>query len=389
MSFAPSKTVPTWHRALFVGILLANSLTEVVEISAQEARKVDVEKTGLPTIESPEMKTSATLDEGVKRTPVAFVKKPQIKYPRNLREWGNSGEGLVDVTIDENGKPVSPRVLKSSHPAFEFAMVKGILEGEYKPATANGRPVATRVRMPFNFRLDEKRSADKPLSALPFRFSKSDASDAPSESAFDEAPEIKVVAPVVYPRELLQKHVRGKATVVFTLDEKGLVQSATIASATHPEFGAAAKAMIAAWDFRPARKNRAAVAATFKIDQEFDRDARDAGLNEHTNRLLRMLESGENEIAEVGALDSPPRILYQTQPALAGYIPAMELSKENTVVEFFIDPDGAVQLPRIVSANHADLGWAAASAIKRWIFEVPMKNGKPVFARHQVKLDMR
>jgi outer membrane biosynthesis protein TonB len=85
----------------------------------------------------------------------------------------------------------------------------------------------------------------------------------------------------------------------------------------------------------------------------------------------------------------PRRLPYQTNPAITGTEQTGSVADANVVIEFFIDPDGAVQLPRIVSANSPDLGWAAASAIKRWIFEVPMKNGKPVFARHQVKLDMR
>jgi outer membrane biosynthesis protein TonB len=47
-------------------------------------------------------------------------------------------------------------------------------------------------------------------------------------------------------------------------------------------------------------------------------------------------------------------------------------------VEFVVDHAGHAQLPRIVSSTDPDFGWAAATAVGRWQFTIPTKEGKPV-----------
>ncbi|NOU20985.1 MAG: hypothetical protein HOO93_04210 [Methyloglobulus sp.] len=50
---------------------------------------------------------------------------------------------------------------------------------------------------------------------------------------------------------------------------------------------------------------------------------------------------------------------------------------------------GMVQLPRILTASKPEFGWAAATAVKRWLFEPPMKAGKPVNARLVMPFDFK
>ena len=72
---------------------------------------------------------------------------------------------------------------------------------------------------------------------------------------------------------------------------------------------------------------------------------------------------------------------------VSGDLPTV--TAEKVVTEFFVDPDGAVQLPKTVSASNEELGWAAATAVKRWIFETPIKAGRAVHARHQLLFDFQ
>lgn len=81
-------------------------------------------------------------------------------------------------------------------------------------------------------------------------------------------------------------------------------------------------------------------------------------------------------------LDAKPKLLFQ--PAPFDPVIASESRKEDVVIEFFIDPDGGVQLPKVISAVTASRGWAAATALKRWIFEVLKVNGKPVYVRREL-----
>ena len=320
-------------------------------------------------------------------TPVSMTKRGPIKFPENMRQWGFQGDGLVDVTVTAEGKSINLKVTRSPHPAFEQAIVKSVLASEFKPATKDDRAINQRLWIPFSFRftgsVGERLSDGDP----PFAFPKTSDSDAPEFAQYDEPPKIEVVAPVVYPRELLQKGVTGVAKVLASLDAKGRVHSVAIVDAANPEFGAATKAMIEAWEFKPAMKNRKPIAIVFAFEQKFRRTDRDTGVNDHTKTLLKALASKSSEIAELDALDKRPQTLYQPQPVdmrIAGAVP-----EEVVTIEFFIDPEGFVQLPRIISANDMNLGWAAATAIKRWVFEVPTIKGEPVFARRELQFTFK
>jgi hypothetical protein len=145
--------------------------------------------------------------------------------------------------------------------------------------------------------------------------------------------------------------------------------------------------MIEAWEFKPAMKNHIPIPIVFAFAQKFRATDRDTGVNYHTQTLLSELESKNSKIAELDALDSSPKVLYQPQPV--DMRTGTTVPVEVVTIEFFIDPEGFVQLPRIVSANNLDLGWAAATAMKRWIYEVPTIKGKPVFARRELQFTFK
>jgi Gram-negative bacterial TonB protein C-terminal len=100
--------------------------------------------------------------------------------------------------------------------------------------------------------------------------------------------------------------------------------------------------------------------------------------------LLYELDSLNSDVVEMDKLDARPKALFAPDPF--DPIPLSRAEAEDVIIEFFIDPDGGVQLPRIVSAKNKERGWAAATAVKRWIFEVPKVNGKPVFVRRELAL---
>ena len=322
-----------------------------------------------------------------KITPTSFAKQGPTKFPKNMLQWGFQGDGLIDVTITAKGEAKDIKVIASPHPAFEQSMVKMVLASEFKPATKYDKAISRRARLPLQFRFDDSIGMTVSDVEKPFVFPKVSNADAPEFAQYDEPPKIEVVAPVVYPRELLQKGVTGMAKVLVSLDAKGRVHSVAIVESPNPEFGAATKAMMEAWEFKPAMKNRKPIAIVFAYEQKFRSTDRDTGVNDHTKSLLKTLASKSSDIAELDALDKRPQPLYQPQPVdmrTASVVP-----EEVVTIEFFIDPEGFVQLPRIISANDMNLGWAAATALKRWIFDVPTIKGKPVFARRELKFTFK
>ena len=70
--------------------------------------------------------------------------------------------------------------------------------------------------------------------------------------------------------------------------------------------------------------------------------------------------------------------------------PQKHAGKDGTTeVEFIIDREGVVHLPRIVSASEPEFGCSAATAVVRWRFAPPIKAGEPVDARVRMQLDFR
>ena len=144
--------------------------------------------------------------------------------------------------------------------------------------------------------------------------------------------------------------------------------------------------MLYGWEFTPAQKDGKAIPAIFTYIQKFNTTARDTWVTPTTKELLSAIEAKAADIVEMDALDKRPAARYQPPPVDAR---AADAPPENVIIEFFIDPDGGVQLPAIKSAKNVELGWAAATAVKRWIFERPTANGKPVFVRRELQFEFK
>jgi TonB family protein len=56
-------------------------------------------------------------------------------------------------------------------------------------------------------------------------------------------------------------------------------------------------------------------------------------------------------------------------------------------VEFLIDRDGRVRLPRIVSATKSAFGYAAVQAVSAWQFDKPVVGGKSVILRVRMPME--
>ena len=154
-------------------------------------------------------------------------------------------------------------------------------------------------------------------------------------------------------------------------------------SASLPEFGAAAAAMIEAWTFEPATKCGKPCWAILRKEQVFDGYGGDFPLNDSADRLLSILRRNPCPILLItNDLDSPLKGRFLPPPVVP---PSVRAAKARTeaLIEFIVDHAGHAQLPRIVSADNPDFGWAAATAVGRWQYTQPTKNGRPVdvFAR--------
>ncbi len=306
-----------------------------------------------------------------------FQKRPE--YPMSLRASGNTGEVIIDFIVDPAGDVRNPIVLKSTHPDFEGPAVEAVLEWKFKPGQKAGRPVATHMQVPIIFTLDG-------AGVAAFEVPRKAAKNVPPQFQYDEPPRPTLTSAPVYPLALLEKKIAGSATVVFAVDPNGATRDIAVREATHPEFGAAAVAMIAGWRFSPAKKDGQPAWALLSKKQIFDRDGRDTPVNDSAARLLKALQKDPSPVVKnLGELDARPKPRFQPSPIIPAAM-VKENAAAETEIEFFIDRGGHAQLPRIVSASREDFAWAAATAVARWQFTAPAKNGKPVDVRVRIPI---
>ncbi|HWZ94438.1 MAG TPA: TonB family protein [Opitutaceae bacterium] len=98
---------------------------------------------GRPTL-SPDM-----LD----RAPEA-VRQPHPIYPIDAKNTGKSGEVVVAFVVDESGRVLNPRVVRSTDPIFEEATLNAVKQWRFAPGTLHGVPVHFRMSVPVAFTLD-------------------------------------------------------------------------------------------------------------------------------------------------------------------------------------------------------------------------------------------
>jgi TonB family protein len=87
---------------------------------------------------------------GMDKAPVV-LKKVIPKYPRELREDGIQGVATVDMVIDSTGRVVAAELISATQPEFGPLALDAAKQWKFIPASAQGKPIATRVRVPFDF----------------------------------------------------------------------------------------------------------------------------------------------------------------------------------------------------------------------------------------------
>jgi TonB family protein len=364
-----------------------------MKTKALTTHKVIFKKTiALPTIALSVAMLCASIPahSAVADTKVVITEQPSISYPRSMLQYQLEGDVLVTCTIDAQGNIVNPVVKRSSHPTFEKLAIQTLLNTAFKPSIVNGIAVSREITMPYAFRIGPgANNADREINS-PYKLPTKAAESLPAALQFDKQAAVKVAAPVVYPRDLLLKGETGTATVSVYVDSKGIVTDVNVDKATHPEFGEATKAMMYNWTFYPPQKDGKAMASAFVWEQQFKREEFTTQFTKRTRDLLFELDSSKPDITAADQLDNVLKVRYQPMPFDPVVTAAGQPREPETIiVEFYVDPDGTVQLPKALSANNAERGWAAVSAAKRWMYNVPTVKGKPVYALKQVAFEFK
>lgn len=76
-------------------------------------------------------------------------------FPFQAKREGISGEVFVDFTVNEQGKVVEPRVVKSSHSMFDEPTLRALAKWQFEPGKRDGKIVRFRMTVPVRFNLNE------------------------------------------------------------------------------------------------------------------------------------------------------------------------------------------------------------------------------------------
>ena len=73
------------------------------------------------------------------------------RYPPELRRSKRGGTVKILFVVDQRGRVVDPKVIKSSDPAFDSPALEAIRQWKFEPGTRNGQKVQFKMSIPITF----------------------------------------------------------------------------------------------------------------------------------------------------------------------------------------------------------------------------------------------
>lgn len=313
-----------------------------------------------------------------KGTPPVPVRQVAPVYPAAMIDSGLRGAVAVEFVIDKEGVVTGARVLESNNPGFNEAALEAVRKWKFKPARTEGKPVEAKMRQLIEFQMNYGGS-----DAFTVEKAKKKKGAEPGAYEPDVSPKPRGVVLPVYPHGLLRSRTKGSAEIRMIITEKGRVYEVAVVKSTHPEFGLALAAAVQAYVFDPALKQGKAIPSSLTMTHEFNPSEMVA---DEAEDLLDREQRKPGDIVVPASLAEVPRAISQTGPA---YPPEFARTGEagRAVVEFLIDREGRVRLPRIVSATQPAFGYAAVQAVSAWRFAEPRIGGKPAVLRLQMPME--
>ena len=360
-----------------------SALTARLEEAVQAWRFAPARKAGQPVAADLRVPFVLLRDDGErlsgKQTLPRVIARVHAFYPMSMGRSGLRGDVLVGFVVDREGRVTNAYVIRSLNPAFDESALKAVRQWKFEPGRIGGAPVNTHMQLSIAFRLDDTPEGGDPVLSIERRAKQSNL---PPELRYDIAPKPRGTVRPVYPYALLRDGVKGKAKVWFLIGETGRIISAGVTTATRPEFGAAAIAMIEQWEFEPALKDGRPTRSLFAYEQNFSTYEHSRETDE-VDDLLALERKHPERIVGAGILDAGLKPISSRPPVFPVTLDE-KVTQGEAMVEVLVNEKGQAFLPRVVSASDPAFGWAAAQAASMWRFDPPKLKGKPVVTRVRI-----
>ncbi len=313
-------------------------------------------------------------------TKTVRVKDGDPEYPDSLLSRHLPGEVDVEFTVDPEGREQGLRILWATHADFIIPALAAVRGWTFQPARQGDLAVPATMQSALEFSVLDHEKADVLADngiAVPGEAGKD----------YDSKPRLRIVVDPVYPYDLRLAGAEGDAVADLTVGANGRPEAIKLREATRPEFGQAWVAALACWLFDPATRGGQPVAIPITARWHFGL-ASSSSEFQTTERLVERLR--QHETADMGpkGLDGRLRPVHQVPPFYPAALMAGKPAGEATI-SFIIDRTGRCRLARIDAATRPEFGWAAATAIERWVFEAPTRGGQPTDVRVAIPVDFK
>ncbi len=182
-------------------------------------------------------------------------------FPPRLMQSGLT-QGMVHLAIntDQEGKLTEWLVIGYTQPEFADSVVEAVKQWKFTPAELRGEPVGTTVELVIRFEAKgvvvSTSTLSDSLEAQTLRRWGARYIYSPcSLRDLDRIPTPIITVMPAYPTELADRGVKGRVTVDFYIDEKGLVRVPSVSVNDDPVLTAIAVAALRQWRFEPPTRN--------------------------------------------------------------------------------------------------------------------------------------
>ncbi|MGA7727054.1 MAG: TonB family protein [Opitutaceae bacterium] len=304
---------------------------------------------------------------------------PEIDYPDSLFDRKLSGKAHFVCTVLANGRVTNPRILTASNVDFVLPALRAIRALQYNPRMQGDEPLAAEIEGDLKFDL-------APSNAVGALAANMIAAPNGSEPAASIAP-LTVVDPV-FPYELLLKGEDGSATVAFTVGTSGFPTDMHVVATSEPEFGEALLAAVEASTFSTPVINGRSVTVSLVRQAKFTPSTFGSdSVQNPVGQLLASYRSGK--IGNGSWMDSRLVPRYQVAPRYPSALKQRDHPSGQAVIEFVVDREGRARFPRIIACSAPEFGWAAATAVSQWVFDVPRIKDQPTAVRARIPFEFK
>lgn len=189
------------------------------------------------------------------RTPASALHIVSPKYPAKAFSRKVRGSVKVRFTIKPDGHTADIRIVSSTpSDIFDDATRQAVRQWRFRPATENGKPVATTLTQQLVFNPPMKRHEAAAPPPRPRETKKPPEKATPANRVPSNITPVHIVAPK-YPPQAYRSGHGGSVTIQFMVGTDGRTHNIRILRAKPPRtFNLAAKRAVRQWRFKPVDK---------------------------------------------------------------------------------------------------------------------------------------